>query len=528
MNRHKCIFLPAWLLLACLFVAPTYAVSVPTISTFTPTSTYEGDFRQQITINGTNFTGTTAVSFTGLPAVYTVVSSTKITAVLPEVVISGPISVTTPGGSVSSTQDFEVLPIPAPTVSSFTPNTGYVDDYGQEITITGTNFASVASTYFSGATDVTIGGWGADFTIVNATTIKAMVPQGVSTGKVAVTTSGGTATSAGNFTVVAVPVPTISSFTPEKCYAGEYGKVITIKGTNFKIVGNHIGGDTSVTIGGWGAACTVVDNTTITVILPQGVTTGPIVVSTAGGMAASAKNFQVITVPAPLISSFTPDGAAAGSYGQEITIKGHNFIGLANASTAGTIAVSFDGWNAQFTVVDDATIKAILPQGVTTGPIEVTTSGGSVQSATDFIVYQPTSFNVTITTGSEYKGAYENIALTYILTGADNYTGSLVLDHSGKGSIKGLRAGTYTLSLDGSHWLKRVFNNITVDGISGQIIELTNGDADGDNMVNLFDFVVLDSHFGSSYAMADLDGDGLVNLFDYVIIDQNFGAQGDL
>ncbi len=528
MLRDTCKYLPVWLLLFCMLVAPKVALAAPTITSFSPSSTYEGDFGQQITINGTNFTGTTAVSFTGLPAVFTVVSSTKITAALPEVVISGPITVTTPDGSVSSAQEFAVLPIPRPTISSFTPNTGYVDDYGQEITITGTNFASVAATYFSGASDVTIGGWGADFTIVNATTIKAIVPQGVSTGKVAVTTSGGTATSVSNFTVIAVPAPTISSFTPEKCFVGEYGKVITIKGTNFNIVGNHIGGDTSVTIGGWGAACTVVDNTTITAVLPQGVTTGAIVVSTAGGMAASAKSFQVIPVPAPIINSFTPDSAAEGSYGQEITIKGQNFIGLANASTAGTIAVSFDGWNAQFTVVDDATIKAILPQGVTTGPIEVTTSGGSVLSATNFTIYEATSFDVTIITGSEYKGAYENIALTYTLSGADNYAGSLALDHAGKGTIRGLRTGNYTLSIDGSHWLKRVFHNITVDGISGQNISLTNGDADGDNMVNLFDFVVLDSRFGSSFAMADLDGDGLVNLFDYVIIDQNFGALGDL
>ena len=58
-------------------------------------------------------------------------------------------------------------------------------------------------------------------------------------------------------------------------------------------------------------------------------------------------------------------------------------------------------------------------------------------------------------------------------------------------------------------------------------MNLVNGDADGNNAVNLFDFVVLDSNFGKSDDMADLNGDGTVNLFDYVVIDQAFGAQGE-
>ncbi len=58
------------------------------------------------------------------------------------------------------------------------------------------------------------------------------------------------------------------------------------------------------------------------------------------------------------------------------------------------------------------------------------------------------------------------------------------------------------------------------------VFRLVNGDANGDGVVNLFDYVALDSHYGSNDAMADLDGDGSVNLFDYVIVDQNFGATG--
>ncbi len=57
-------------------------------------------------------------------------------------------------------------------------------------------------------------------------------------------------------------------------------------------------------------------------------------------------------------------------------------------------------------------------------------------------------------------------------------------------------------------------------------VSLVNGDADGDNAITLFDYLVLDGAFGSSEPMADLDGDGAVTLFDYLVIDAGFGAAG--
>ena len=117
--------------------------------------------------------------------------------------------------------------------------------------------------------------------------------------------------------------------------------------------------------------------------------------------------------------------------------------------------------------------------------------------------------------------------LNYSLVGVQTYTGALALNNSGKATITGLRPGVYTLTISGGHWLRRIVAGINVDGVNGVNTNLTNGDADMGNSINLFDFVVLDSKFGSSDAMADLNGDGAVNLFDYVIIDLNFGALGD-
>ena len=54
---------------------------------------------------------------------------------------------------------------------------------------------------FTGATDVRFNGVSASFSVASDTRITATVPAGATTGPIAVTGPGGTATSATNFTV---------------------------------------------------------------------------------------------------------------------------------------------------------------------------------------------------------------------------------------------------------------------------------------------------------------------------------------
>lgn len=130
--------------------------------------------------------GTTRVTFAGTPAAFGVASDTRLDATVPAEASSGPIAVTTPGGTASSSSGFTVLP-PAPSITSFAPTRG--------LTLTGASFSGAGSVAF-GSTPA------ASFTVLNDRTILAHVPAGARSGKISVSTPEGTGTSRAVFTVL--------------------------------------------------------------------------------------------------------------------------------------------------------------------------------------------------------------------------------------------------------------------------------------------------------------------------------------
>ncbi len=104
----------------------------------------------------------------------------------------------------------------------------------------------------------------------------------------------------------------------------------------------------------------------------------------------------------------------------------------------------------------------------------------------------------------------------------------LVLGSQGQYALEIPDDGNYNILFHAQHWLRKAQTVYLSGEVAGLNVQLANGDADGDNQVNLFDFVQLDMNFGkTNMPMADLDMDGFVTLFDYVIIDMFFGSHGD-
>ena len=156
---------------------------IPAITSFSPPS---GPVGTPVIITGTGLTQASRVTFGGIKATtFMVNSATQVTATVPNGARTGGIGILTPGG-LGSSKKFSVTPV----IASFSPPSGKV---GTSVTINGTSFTS--------ATKVTFDGVVSAFTVVSDIELTATVPTGAVTGKIAITTPGGTATSATNFTV---------------------------------------------------------------------------------------------------------------------------------------------------------------------------------------------------------------------------------------------------------------------------------------------------------------------------------------
>jgi hypothetical protein len=372
----------------------------PTISSFTPTS---GSAGTSVVITGKALDGTSSVQFNGADASFTVNSSTKITATVPDLASTGPISVTTVGGAGTSGSSFSVKGTIA-TISSISPTSGIV---GDNISINGTNFDTASAVKFNG-TD-------ADFTANSSTKITATVPAGATTGKITVTNAGGTATSGSTFTVK----PSITSLSPS---SGPIGTAVIIHGTGFT-------GATAVKFtSGKTATFNVDSDTQITTAVPSGAKTGTLTVTAPAGTLTSPDNFTVTAAPppAPVVASFTPKQGAVGT---TVTITGSNF--------AGATSVSFNTTSTStITVKSDTQITANVPAGATTGLVSVTTPlGGTGTSSATFTVTGASSTRIKDIT-------FENGSITDATTGFDTKTGTVNVTKSSP--IKGADSMTIT------------------------------------------------------------------------------------
>ena len=158
--------------------------ALPAFVSLVSTSGKVGD---SVPILGQGFNGTTAVSFNGKAARFKVLSETYLSATVPSGASKGLVTIKTSSGTLTSNHVFVVTPF----IKSFNPTSGKV---GTPVVITGGTF--------TGATKVTFGGVPATtFKVDSDTQVTADVPTGAVTGKIAITTPQGTATSSGIFTV---------------------------------------------------------------------------------------------------------------------------------------------------------------------------------------------------------------------------------------------------------------------------------------------------------------------------------------
>lgn len=192
-----------------------------------------------------------------------------------------------------------------PSIHNFLPKLGSV---GTVLDITGSNF--------SGTSAVTVAGTKATFTVVSASKITVTVPSGAETGKIGVTTKGGTAQSTADFTVVAPSGSGTMTASPTTVAAGANGQTITF--TYTAAAGGTDDGALNLTVpSGWtaplttaAAGCTTSSVGTVTTIgqtiwvrgltLAAGGTVTITYGATSGGACASGDGATAATTKGPV------------------------------------------------------------------------------------------------------------------------------------------------------------------------------------------------------------------------------------
>ncbi|MEU8569589.1 IPT/TIG domain-containing protein [Streptomyces pathocidini] len=351
--------------------APITILATPVVTSVSPNSGGSGG-GTIVTITGSSFTGAGQVRFgAAMAPSFTVISDTQITATTPSGTGTVQVTVTSPGGTSSQFVTFTYVNVPAPTLTSISPNTGPAGG-GTTVILTGTNLNGATAVKF-GATNAT------SFTVNSSTQITAVSPAGSGTVPVTVQTPGGTSNGI-NFTYVSAPV--ITSISPiSGPLAG--GNTVTITGTGFTSA-------TAVSFGGTPATSFTVNSATqITATAPAHAAGSVNLTVTGPGGTSNAVVYTY--VGAPVLTSLVPNsGPAAG--GNTVTINGTGFTGASAVNFGPNPATSF-------TIVSPTQITATAPAGSGTVNVTVVGPGGTSNALPYTYVNAPVITSIFPTSG---------------------------------------------------------------------------------------------------------------------------------
>ncbi|WP_338868383.1 IPT/TIG domain-containing protein [Myxococcus stipitatus] len=328
------------------------AHSAPSLTRITPS---EGGVDTLVTLYGSGFTGSTRVTFNGVPARSLYFSSDGSMSVqVPPGATSGPLQVTNALGSATSSTSFAVLP--PPTVTGLSPTGGAVET---KVTLTGTGFTGTRSVSFGGV-------FSSRFEVLSDTRMTAEVPSGAVSGPVNVSGPAGTSLVSVDFTVVSGCTPSIAGFSPES--GGSNGALITVRGGCFT-------GTTQVRVNGTLARFWPISDASLYLWIPDDATSGPIAVRNSLGTATSSQTLTVL--PGPVISRMSP---TSGPPGTQVTLTGARLSGTNWVGVTGAAMTSF-------TVLDDTQVVVTIPgTGGRSGPISLWTGSGTTVSPESFIL----------------------------------------------------------------------------------------------------------------------------------------------
>jgi hypothetical protein len=343
-------------------------IAPPTVGSVSPNDGPTGG-GVDITITGTNLENASAVDFGNNAATIISDSETEIVAKSPSGVVGTVnVTVTTVGGTSTTSHADQFTYIPQPIVTAVTPDYGATSG-GTLVTITGVNLGVSSVVDFGGISGTIISD--------TSTQIVAESPVGTAgTVDLTVTTSGGISATSSDDKFTYIPNPAVTSIGPPNDGPTSGGSEITIKGTNLA---------NALTVDFGTVAGTIISDsaTQITATSPIEVAgTVDVTVTTVIGTSATSAADDFTYVPQPTVTSIGPDDGPLG---------GTTLVTITGTNLANTSAVDF-GSKAGTIISDSATQIVVRSPAETAGTVDVTvtTMGGtSPTSKADEFTYVP-------------------------------------------------------------------------------------------------------------------------------------------
>ena len=367
---------------------------VPTLTSISPNNALAGSGAFTLTVNGTNFNGTSVVQWNGAARTTTFKSATQLEAAITaaDVLTAGTATVTVqnpaPGGGTTSGQTFTINN-PVPTLTSIDPSPVIVGGAGFTLTINGTGFnsSSIAqvegsnrATTFVNSTRVTIAITAAD--IANAGSLKVGVvnpaPGGGASNQIPLGINN--------------PVPTITSLDPTSTTTGNGAFTLMVNGTNFVST-------SKVRWNGTERTTTFVSATKLTAAITAddvkngGTASVTVVNPTPGGGTSNAVNFAVNN-PTPAITSLDPPSTFNTLPAFNLMVNGTGFVPNSvvrwNGADRTTTFVSSSKLTAQISAADIAT------DGTAVVTVFNPTPNGGTSNAVNFVIEKLTGYEADV------------------------------------------------------------------------------------------------------------------------------------
>ena len=146
---------------AAIFTIGTIATNpVPSVSSLSPASVTAGAASFTLTVNGTNFIGSSTINWNGTPLTTVFINSLQLTASVSNTLVAtagtAPVTVITPapGGGTSNSLPFTITAVgnnPVPTLVSISPSAITAGAATFTLTVTGSNFINTSTVKWNGS-----------------------------------------------------------------------------------------------------------------------------------------------------------------------------------------------------------------------------------------------------------------------------------------------------------------------------------------------------------------------------------------